>query len=135
MNGDDINSSGTLTIINNDGQNMKVENLEILFLGGINEKAHITISEGIAGNAINELDNVFKIASSYKSSKTGIVEVMESLNRKKEEINNELKLKEKYLSEKEKSLTARFSKAISVFDEQEAYNNLAKALMGMKEDD
>ncbi len=135
MNGDDIISSGMLSIINNDGQTMKVENLEILFLGGVSESTHITISEGIAGNAINELDNVFKIASSYKSSKTSIVEVMESLDRKKEEINNELKLKEKYLSEKEKSLTARFSKAISVFDEQEAYNNLARALMGMKEDD
>lgn len=135
MNGDDINSSGTLSIINNDGQNMKIEHLEILFLGGVSEKAHITISEGIAGNAINELDNVFRIANSYNSSKTSIVEVMETLDRRKEEINNDLKLKEKYLSEREKSLTARFAKAISVFDEQEAYNNLARALMGMKEDD
>ncbi len=132
---DDVSSGGSISVINNDNSNMKLENLEIWFIGNTTSKAHISISQGIAGNVLNELDGMFKFQSSYNGSQNrAISTVFSDMDIKAKQLNQELKDKESALQKKEQLLLKKFSTVISKVDRQEVYNDLAKFIAGFKED-
>ena len=132
---DDVSSGGSISVINNDNSNMKLENLEIWFIGNTSSKAHISISQGIAGNVLNELDGMFKFQSSYNGSQNrAISTVFSDMDIKAKQLNQELKDKESALQKKEQLLLKKFSTVISKVDRQEVYNDLAKFIAGFKED-
>jgi hypothetical protein len=122
--------------MNNNSSGMKIDNLQVLFVGSDSENATITISQGIAGNIANELEEIFSLQNIYsKSSTSAILELQKKLDREKEEIKNTIDAKQKALNSREKILIQKFSSTISKFDEQQAYNELAKILAKSNSDD
>lgn len=135
LSGDEVTSGGMIKVLNADTSNMKIDNLELLFVGSVNDDAIISVSQGLAETVLRELEGIFGLRDGYKGSTSTFMEIMTALDNKKTETSNTIKDKEEILKIKEAALTKRFSDAVAKFDQQSAYDYMARAIMGFKDED
>lgn len=128
--GTDLTSGGQISILNHDDKS-KLENVELYFLGG-SDRSHILIRQGVASNILNEIDSILQLRNSYKESANIITDVNHYLDKKQQNLNNEIKVKEDALKNKERMLLNRFTKAQSQFDQNNAYYQLVEELFSQR---
>ena len=129
INGADIKSGGSITVLNIENTAIKIDNLEILFIGGQSDSAKISISEGLAANLISQLDEIFKLKQGYKGSTSGILQVNNAIDQKRSELEKNIKVQEERLTINEKALLKKFSMAQSKTYEGQAYIDMIKDMM------
>jgi hypothetical protein len=129
INGADIKSGGSITVLDIANSGMKIDNLEVLFIGGQSDSAEISISEGLAANLISQVDEIFKLKQGYKGSTNGILQVNNAMDQKRSELEKNIKVKEERLTINEKAILKRFSMAQSKTYEGQAYIDMIKDMM------
>jgi hypothetical protein len=129
LHGSDIRGGGTIFPLNINKGELKIDNLEILFVGDRSDKAKLSIRQGLAPNILSQLDTIFKLQNGYKGSTNAILQINDEVDRKKSEVEKTIKIKEDLLKNKEKMLFERFSKAQAQVDQGEAYIDMVKAMM------
>lgn len=135
MNGSDLKSGGKIKIMNNDNSSLKVDGVEILFIGEGIDETKMTISQGLGSAIVESLDKLLKLQQGYKGSTSGLIELDENIRRRKEDMNKTLENLEKRLKQQEKQITAKWAKVHSYFDAQNAYDDLVTQLYKNKSDD
>jgi hypothetical protein len=129
LNGSDIKGGGTLFQLNTNSGGVKIDNLEILFVGDKSDSAEISIRQGLATNLLSQLDTIFKLQSGYKGSTNAILQINNEIDRQKSQLEKTIKVKEDLLKNKEKMLFNKFAKAQAQVDESEVYINMIKEMM------
>ena len=129
VNGSDIKGGGTIFPLNINNSGMKIDNLEVLFIGDRSDSAEISISQGLAATLLNEIDEMFKLHQGYKGSTSGILQVNQSIEEQKSALEKVIKNKEDILKGKEKMLLNKFAKAQAQVDQSEAYIDMIKEMM------
>lgn len=129
MNGSDLNSGGRLVPLNINQTNMKIDNLEILFIGDASDTTNISISQGLASNIISSLDEIFALYNGYAGSTTRMLQFNNQIDAKKAELENNIQRKEEVLKHKEQTLKSKFIQAQSKVDAGDAYIEMIKSMM------
>jgi hypothetical protein len=132
MSGEDKKSGGSITVINNDNTNMKLENVIIWFVGDQSDKAHIEISQGIIANVLDELDNIFGY---QKGNIKPISQVLSAIKDQDKEISRTLKSKEEELKVKSQKTIKDLSDARSIMAISETRSKISKYLIKAKDND
>jgi flagellar capping protein FliD len=132
MSGEDKKSGGSITVINNDNTNMKLENVIIWFVGDQSDKAHIEISQGIIANVLDELDNIFGY---QKGNIKPISQVLSAIKDQDKEISRTLKSKEEELKVKSQKTIKELSDARSIMAISETRSKISKYLIKAKDND
>ncbi len=134
MSGEDKSSGGSILVINNDNTNMNIENVEVWFVGAQSEHTHISISQGIVGNVLTELDSIFKFQQGYSGPKP-ISKVFSEINDKDRELIQSLQDKEGELTVEAKKIIKKVSAANSKIAISEAYSKMAQYINKAKDND
>jgi len=130
INGNDIASGGKIVpLYINNQSNIKIDNLEVLFVGNENDSAQISISQGLAASIINQLDDIFGVYNGYKGSTSKILQFNNQIDNKKAGIAAILKRKEDALEKTKDMLLRKFSAAQSKVDTADVYINMIKSMM------
>lgn len=129
LHGSDIKGGGTIFPLNINNSGMKIDNLEVLFIGDRSDSAEISISQGLAATLLNEIDEMFKLHQGYKGSTSGILQVNQSIEEQKSALEKVIKNKEDILKGKEKILFNKFARAQAQVDQSQAYIDMIKEMM------
>ncbi len=124
--GSDINGVGKITVLNGSSDKQKIDNLEIIYSGAETKiETQISIVQGAAEMTYSLIDNDLKPKIGY-----GFISAsMTNIDNKKSSIVAQKVRDEEYLQDKQKSIIKKHAKAITTFDEADAYAELADAML------
>jgi flagellar capping protein FliD len=128
--GNNREGSGVITITNYKVSNLKIDNLEIVYLGGSNqEKASITIKQGLASLIT---DKIIKLQPSTFDMTSITNRLNKDLDNNERYLKDSIEHKNKLLEARQKALTEKLAKAVSASDQHKAMEEMIKALANNK---